>query len=288
MDNLKPTIHRSRSLRFPIPALKKSTLLSLLIAATTVTANAGNERVWIFAGLPGDDEHHADFEKTLGTLRDGFTRRLGVAPEHLAIYYGPKDAGYAGEATRANILTAVGEIVKLSQESPETAHWIIFVGHANGIRGGAQVNLPGPDLASMDLASALTEVNPATPLTFIFTHTASAPFLRPLAAPGRVIITATAPGGMENETEFPACLAETLNDRASDANSDGKLDATEIFLATRERVLKRYKAEDLIVRESALLDGDGDGRGTQRPAEPDARAAAKHFFTLTTAGKGLE
>lgn len=256
--------------------------------STTFPTFAGNDRVWIFTGLPGDQEHHVDFEKTLGLLRKGFTERLGVAPGDIEIFYGPKSAGYAGEATRENVLSAVKEIVEITKQSPTTAQWIIFMGHANGIRGGAQVNLPGPDLNSMDLAAALTDANPAAPLTFIFTHTASAPFLRPLAAQGRVIITATAPGGMENETEFPGSLAEALNDRAADANKDGKLDATEIFLATRERVLKRYQSEKLIVREAALLDGDGDGRGTQRPAEIDATGAAKHFFTLTTEGKDLE
>ncbi|MEO5915358.1 MAG: hypothetical protein ABIS50_14085 [Luteolibacter sp.] len=264
------------------------TTFLLATAIGSFLATAADERVWIFTGLPGDEEHHADFEKTLGSLKTGFTQRLGVSPENIAVYYGPKSAGYAGEATRENILAAVKEIAAMTKQSPSIAHWIIFMGHANGIRGGAQVNLPGADLNSMDLAVALAECNEAAPLTFIFTHTASAPFLRPLAAPGRVIITATAPGGMENETEFPASLAESINDRKSDANKDGKLDANEIFLATRERVLKRYQAENLIVRESALLDGDGDGRGTQRPAEIDASSAAKHFFTLTTEGKDLE
>jgi hypothetical protein len=261
---------------------------ALLIMATAHLATAGDARVWIFTGVPGDEEHHADFEKTLGSLKSGLTTRLGVAPENLAIYYGPKEAGYAGEATRDNVLAAIKKIAALTRESPQTAHWVIFIGHAHGIRGGAQLNLPGPDLNSMDLTTALGECNPAAPLNLIFTHTASAPFLRPLGMPGRVIITATAPGGMENETEFPTALAEAISAPSADANKDGKLNAKEIFLATRERVLGRYNAEKLIVREAALLDGDGDGRGTQRPAETDATAAAKQFFTLTDEGRNIE
>ena len=264
-------------------------LVPLLVAGfLTAAATADETRVWIFTGLPGDQEHHADFEKTLGSLKSAFTNRFGIAAGNLAIYYGPKSAGYAGEATRENLLAALQQIATISRESPTTAHWIFFIGHANAIRGGAQLNLPGPDLNSIDLATALEAGNPAAPLTLIFTHTASAPFLRPLAAPGRVIITATAPADIENETEFPAALAETLNAPTADANKDGRLDATELFQATRERVLGRYQKEKLIVREAALLDGDGDGKGTQRPAEIDATAAAKHFLTLTTAGKGLE
>jgi len=263
-------------------------LLSLLLVTASLPAHAGDERVWIFTGIPGDEEHHTDFEKTLGTLKSGFISKLGVKPENLAIYYGPKSAGYDGEATREHVLEAIKRIVAITHESPRTAHWIVFIGHANGIRGGAQLNLPGPDLNSMDLAAALAGCEPGAPLNLIFTHTASAPFLRPLSSPGRVILTATAPGGMENETEFPAALAEAIGEPSVDANKDGKLDAKELFQATRERVLNRYNAEKLIVREAALLDGDGDGRGTQRPAEADAVGATTHFFTLTTAGKGVE
>ena len=53
-------------------------------------------------------------------------------------------------------------------------------------------------------------------------------------------------------------------------------------------MLGRYKAEGLIVREAALLDGDGDGFGTLRPAQLDADAAKSHFLTLSTQGKGLD
>ena len=263
-------------------------LVVLSLGTWLPTAYAADDRIWIFTGLPGDEEHHKDFEKTLGSLKSAFTTRLGVPSEKCKIYYGPKSAGYAGETTRENVMVAIGEIASMTKSSPQTAHWIIFIGHAHGIRGGAQLNLPGPDLNSMDLATALAGCAPGAQLSLIFSHTASAPFLRPLAGPGRVIITATAPGGMENETEFPAALAEALNDRAADANKDGKLDLNEIFLATRERVLGRYNKEKLIVREAALLDGDGDGRGTQRPAEIDGTGAAGRFLTVTREGKGIQ
>ncbi|MBK1881610.1 hypothetical protein JIN85_04245 [Luteolibacter pohnpeiensis] len=255
---------------------------------TSQSAIAGNEQVWIFAGLPGDPEHHTVFEKTLGEIKTSLVNRFDVKPENCRVYYGPKSAGYEGEASRENILAAIAEITATTKSSPDVPQWIIFIGHANGIRGGAQVNLPGPDLTSMDLGAALADCNPAAPMTLIFTHTASAPFLRPLAMPGRVVITASSPKDVENETEFPLALVDVLANPAADANKDGKLDATEIFLATHEAVLGRYKSQGLIVKEAALLDGDGDGYGTQRPAEVDAAAATKHFLTLTTRAKGLD
>lgn len=251
-------------------------------------ARADDVRVWIFAGLPGDQEHHEAFEKTLGLMKKGFVNRLGVATENCRIYYGPKSAGYSGEGSKENILTAIGEMAALSKSSPQTAQWLIFVGHAHAVDGGSMLNLPGPDLSTFDLSSALAACNPAAPLNLIFTHTASAPFLQAAAGPGRTVISATSPKDLENETEFPGVLAEVLNTPAADANHDGHLDLLEIFRATREGVLARYKAENLIVREAALLDGDGDGRGTQRPADEDATPAATRFFTLTSEGRGID
>jgi len=266
-------------------------LAGILFAAGMLllqTVRADEARVWIFAGLPGDDEHHQAFEKTLGLMKKGFVTHCGVAPEHCTIYYGPKSAGYAGEGSKENILAALKEIAALSHSSPQTPQWLIFVGHAHAVDGGSMLNLPGPDLSTFDFGRALAEINPATPLNLIFTHTAAFPFLKAASGPGRVIISATSPKDLENETEFPGCLAEVLNDPAADANKDGHLDMVEIFRATHERVLARYQAEKLIVREACLLDGDGDGQGTQRPADKDAIPAAGRFFTLTAEGRGID
>lgn len=271
-----------------IPVFYRVTLSFAAGLLTVAPVSAGDDRVWIFAGLPGDAEHHAYFEKMLGSMKTAFTTRLGIRPENLVIYYGPKEAGYAGEATREAVLGAVKTIAETGKQSPGIAQWVFFIGHANTISGGAQLNLPGPDLTSMDLSTALEACDPKSPLTLFFTHTASAPFIRPLAKPGRVVITANTPGEEDNETDFPSALAESLNAATSDADKDGKLDATEIFQATRERVLAGYKKGGYIVKEAALLDGDGDGKGTQRPAEADANPAKNRFFTLSTEGKDLQ
>ena len=83
--------------------------------------------------------------------------------------------------------------------------------------------------------------------------------------------TATEPA---DETLFGECLLSALENPRTDANKDQALSLTEIFLATRAEVLGRYKDRGFILTEHAGLDGDGDGRATQRPAENDATAAA--------------
>lgn len=271
-----------------IRKVPKAMSIAGLAALMTVSAAADDTRVWVFCGIPGDAEHDAEFKKNLSSLKASFIARLQIAPGNLHVYYGGKGDGFEGESTRENLLEAVEKIAATTRDSPQTAQWVIFMGHANEIRGGTQLNLSGPDLSSTDLAAAFQGCNPAAPISLLFTHTASAPFVRQMAAPGRVVITANSSGDTENETEFPGAFADALAAPGSDANKDGKLDATEIYLATKDLVLKRYKAERLKVAEAAQIDGDGDGRATQRPAEIDAAGAAKHFFTIAPNGAATE
>jgi hypothetical protein len=100
------------------------------------------------------------------------------------------------------------------------------------------------------------------------------------AGPGRAIIAATTATEAADETVFGDCLLEALDSPNADADNDQSLSLTEIFLATRAAVLSRYKAGGYILTEHAGLDGDGDGRATQRPAENDATAAAEPGHSL--------
>ena len=59
----------------------------------------------------------------------------------------------------------------------------------------------------------------------------------------------------------------------------------EIFQETNRRVRESYEMGEFIQTERALLDGNGDDKGTARPAEKDAGPARK--FGLRT-GTRLE
>jgi hypothetical protein len=136
-------------------------------------------------------------------------------------------------------------------------------------------NIPGPDASPREMAEALKDASPDTPLVFIAATTASRNFLRPLAAPGRIVITADAPKDPESEPDFPLALAEALADKRSDANRDGLLSVTELFLGTRRILTDMYEKGGYMVREHSLLDGNADGRGTSRPALADSGPASK-------------
>ena len=232
-------------------------------------------RVWIFNGVPGDDNHHDFYEKNIASLRKSLTDRYGVPAGNITVLYGPRSAGYDGPCTRDTLLAQLAEVVTYTMKPDAGQAWVILQGHANPVKGGAMFNLPGPDVSMREIAESLKKAAPGIPLVLLGTTTASADLVGRLKGPGRFVISAATAGDKENETEFPTALAACLASEASDADHDGILTLTELFLATNAAVLAIYKEGDFIVKEHAQLDGNGDGKATQRPAPEDAGPASR-------------
>jgi len=239
-----------------------------------VADEAPAPRVWIFNGTPGDDEHHVFYEKNIQRLRKAFTERFGVPAENITVLYGPKDAGYDGPCTREALLAELAKVVAHTQQPGAGPAWLIFEGHGNAIAGGANFNLPGADASARDIGEALKPAAHKASIVVLATTACSSAFVRPLSAPGRMIITANTPADPENETEFPEALANALEASATDTNHDGMVSVAELFLACHAQVQQIYQKQDFIIKEHAQLDGNGDGRGTQRPSPADAEPAA--------------
>ena len=100
----------------------------------------------------------------------------------------------------------------LADQSEETtaALWLVLIGHGTFDGRTAKFNLRGPDLSASDLADWLKPLH--RPVVVIDTASSSAPFLKELSAPGRVIITATKSGFEQNFTRFGQYLAEAIID----------------------------------------------------------------------------
>jgi hypothetical protein len=241
---------------------------------------ARSARVWIFAGTPGDEAHHAEFEKLLGGLRRTFTTRFAIPKTHLTVLYGPKGAGYDGPCTKENLARELALMVELAKNEEEGPFWVILVGHANTVAGGSKFNLPEKDISASEFGRHLADLRPGAPLVLWATTTSSYPFLRAVSAPGRVVVSANNRKDIENETLFPHAFAAALQSPESDLNGDARLSVAELFLATKSAILKRYENEDLIVKEHAVLDGNGDGYGTMRPSRKDAEGAILHLLPI--------
>lgn len=145
-------------------------------------------------------------------------------------------------------------------------------------------NIPGPDANHREIGEALAGGGKDAPLVIIATMACSGKFIRELRGPGRIVLSATSPKDPQNETEFPWVFADVLASDKSDAYQDGMVSVLEIFKACHAGVRNFHEAGEFTIKEHALLDGDGDGRGTARPAAADAGPAALIGLQLTKSG----
>jgi len=107
---------------------------------------------------------------------------------------------------------------------------------------------------------------------------ASAPFLSRLAAPGRVVITATRSGHETSFARFGDQLSRAIASPAADLDKDGQTSLLEAFLVASNRTQAFYRDAGRLATEHALLDDNGDGRGTRaewfRGTRPERRSQA--------------
>ncbi len=156
--------------------------------------------------------------------------------------------------------------------SPEPL-WIVLIGHGTYDGRQAKFNLRGPDLTAEQLAQWLSGFRRT--VVIINCASASSPFMNALAGEHRIIITSTKSGYQYNFSRFGKYLAQTVGDPQADLDKDGQTSLLEAFLLASSRVAEFYRQEARLATEEALLDDNGDGRGTPASWFRGVRAVKK-------------
>jgi hypothetical protein len=150
----------------------------------------------------------------------------------------------------------------LDQEVAKDASplWLILIGHGTFDGKEAKFNLRGPDVSDQELADWLKPCR--RPLAVIDCSSSSAPFLNKLSGEGRVVITATQSGNEIHFARFGDQMSAAIADPAADLDKDGQTSLLEAYLAASHRVDDFYKQAGRLATEHALIDDNGDARGT--------------------------
>jgi hypothetical protein len=227
-------------------------------------AEAQEATVIVVAGAPGE----ADFIPDMAAQLNAWAKASAQAnAKHIAIggdvvmSIEPDNAadvkeGAAGEVDRDTLKRALDNEAKAGTGEL----WLVLIGHGTFDGKDAKLNLRGPDLSSTELAEWLKPFQ--RPLAIIDTTSSSAPFMAKLAAPRRVIVSATRSGNEQNYARFGKFLAEALSDPKSDLDKDSQISLLECFLSASHRTAEFYKTEGRLATEHALIDDNGDGLGT--------------------------
>ncbi len=240
--------HRLQRARVAVCGLVLAGAL-LADAAPAVEATADEPLVLLALGAPGEETYAPVLEKAA----QDWERACQAASAQLQIIgRGPTNAVPDLDQLRSHLEAA-------PKEAPSEL-WLVFVGHGTFDGRDAKFNLRGPDLGVETLAGWLKPFR--RPLVIVHGGSASGPFLTGLSAPGRVVITATRSGEEQNYARFGAVFAATVADPTADLDRDGQTSLFEAFLATARRVEEFYQTDSRLPTEHALLDDNGDRRGT--------------------------
>ena len=201
--------------------------------------------VIVIAGAAGEAEFAPDFAQQMEAWSK-VSAQAGA--KHISIGASDTDRERVKSALEAEEKSGPGEL------------WVVLIGHGTFDGKEAKLNLRGPDLSATDLAEWLKPFQ--RPMAVIDTTSSSAPFIARLAAPKRVIVSATRSGHEQNYARFGKYFAEALGDPKSDLDKDGQISLLESFLSASHRTMEFYKTEGRLPTEHALVDDNGDGLGT--------------------------
>lgn len=246
-------------------------------AAATAAADAGvpQTRVLIVSGAAGSDEYAERQRAWRQALVTQLTTRARVPAARIIVLAEQADAGYQ-PATAANLRQAIATI-RQSQAAADTLLVVLF-GHGTFDGVDAKFNLVGPDLTAQEWR-ALLDGLPGR-LVFVQTASASFPFLAALAAPNRVVMTATDSPQQKYDTVFGEYFVEafTADAEGADLDTDGRISMWEAFAFAADSAKRHYQQRGQLSVERALLDDTGDGIGRDIAKQGDDGLLASRLF----------
>ncbi len=225
-------------------------VLQVAFLALAATANAETFYVTV-AGVGGEPEYEQRFTQWAKDIEK-------------SIQGGGKVVTLSGTgATKAQLDAALKNIAREAKKEDSVVLMIVGHGSFDGI--DYKVQLPGPDITGVELASILDKI-PAKQLVVNMTS-ASGASLAALKRQDRAVITATKSGTEKNATIFARYWVEALQDPAADADKNEVISALEAYKYAQQKTAKFYESNNRLATEHCMIEDTGRGEGA-RDASP--------------------
>jgi hypothetical protein len=212
-------------------------------------AFAQQTHLLVITGVPGDEEHAQKFQKWATTFIDAAKKKDAVPDANITLLADK-------QATKGGVEKAIADLA--ARAKPADAVVVLLLGHGSFNGTQAAFNLMGPDLTVEEWTRLLGRL-PAQRVAFVDTTSSSGAFLPAIAAPGRVVITATKTGGERNETLFPEYFVAAFDDPAADRDRNGHVSLAEAFEYAKAHVVQAVQQKGLLLTEHAVMEDGGGG-----------------------------
>jgi hypothetical protein len=253
---------------------------SLLAVALFATPPAHAQSYYVIvSGVGGDPAYTTRFTAWGDTLVAALRTRWGVADSDIVFLaeHPGSDPRINGPATKERLSAALRSVVERATNDAEV--FLVLFGHGSERGDEPRFNLVGPDITAQELAGLLVPIK-ARHVIVIDASSASGGIVAPLSGPGRVVVTATKSGFERNAAKFGGFFVAALAQPGADTDKDGRVSVLEAFAYAKREVARAYDKENLLLTEHAVLDDDGDRKGTEDPKADsgDGVVASAIFF----------
>lgn len=255
--------------------MKTRRLAAVALFLTTVASSvsAADRFAVVISGASAGDAYARQYDAWRASIVASFRQQFHYPDDHCLVL---SEGGQGlARATRENVRRLFSDL--RARLTKDDLLFVVLVGHGSVDEEDAKFNLVGPDLSAQDWAELLQPL-PGR-LIFIDTTGGSFPFVRRLAMPGRVVLTATESSAQQFETVFPGSFAKALEDPAADSDKNGRVSVWEAFSYASAAVRQSFQQRGQLPTERAVLDdsGAGVGRDAQNPGPGGALARAVYF-----------
>jgi hypothetical protein len=238
-------------------------------------ASAGVKYALVISGAAGGDAYAQKYQTWRVTFTHLLREKFGYDTERLIVLAESESEGVQ-KATREQVQRVFADLRKKLTKEDQLV--VFLIGHGTTSDGeDAKFNLVGPDLSATEWADLLKPI-PAR-IVFVNTTSASFPFLRKLAARGRVVMTATDSSAQQFETVFPEFFLKAFEEGGADLDKSGRVSFWEAFTFASAGVRGWFEQKNQLPTERPLLDdtGAGVGREAQNPGVDGAVARVTYL-----------
>ncbi|MEO8480490.1 MAG: hypothetical protein ABI542_12775 [Gemmatimonadota bacterium] len=235
-----------------------------LLLVGVSSASAQRSHLLVITGLGGEPSYSASFATSGGALVEA-ARRWSLPAKNVTWLVedtSKHDGLSSGRSTREGIMAAFAALTRNSQRGDTVL--VVLIGHGSGEGIGSKLSVPGPDPTAQDYAGWLDALAGRI-VVVVVAASGGGDFLAVLSRPGRIVISATKSATERNESLFGARWVQGLTGGEADANKDGRITVLESYLHATAAVARAYEADKRLMTEHAMLDDDGDGKGSAVP-----------------------
>lgn len=236
----------------------------------------------IISGAGGEETYIKQFAEWSNKLQQSLTGRLGFPPDQVRLLC-DKVCAPPNRSTADEVRKAFADLQQ--KATAESSVYLFLIGHGTFDGQQAKFNLVGPDLPVAAYREMLGGIKARRVLIFNLAS-ASGEFVKPLAGPGRIVVTATRSGQEQTATKFAEYLIAALDAEEADVDQNKRLSVLEAYNYATRLVEEFYQGAGRLATEHALLEDNGDGVGHQKAEAGDGGLARVTYLDSPSAPAG--